>query len=69
MAPKLYGVFENGLAYEYYPGCTLDVTTVADENIWPLVARQLAKMHKVELDKDVCNFFLFNLSIFLKVYA
>ncbi|CAB3224945.1 unnamed protein product [Arctia plantaginis] len=53
MAPKLYGVFENGLAYEYYPGRTLDVTTVADEDIWPLVARQLAKMHKVELEKDI----------------
>ncbi|XP_075972851.1 ethanolamine kinase 1 [Anticarsia gemmatalis] len=53
LAPKIYGIFENGFAYEYYYGCTLDVNTVIDEKVWPLVAKQMAKMHKVDLGKDV----------------
>lgn len=53
MAPNIYGVFENGLAYQYYPGVTLNIETVLDFKIWPLVARQMAKMHKVELSKEV----------------
>lgn len=54
LAPQIYGIFENGLAYQYYPGNTLDVNTVRDEKIWPLVAKQLAMMHKVQLGKEVC---------------
>lgn len=53
LAPQVYGVFENGLAYQYYPGITLDVESVTNNNIWPLVATQMAKMHRVELGKDV----------------
>ncbi|KAJ8724981.1 hypothetical protein PYW07_015939 [Mythimna separata] len=53
LAPKVYGVFENGLAYQYYPGSTLDVESVTNDNIWPLVATQMAKMHRVQLGRDV----------------
>ncbi|KAJ0179300.1 hypothetical protein K1T71_005012 [Dendrolimus kikuchii] len=53
MAPQVYGVFENGLAYQYYPGNTLNVDSVLDPKVWPLVAQQMAKMHKVELGKEV----------------
>lgn len=53
LAPQVYGIFENGLAYQYYPGVTLNVHTVLNINIWPLVARQMAKMHKVKLAEDV----------------
>lgn len=53
MAPKIYGVFENGLAYQYYPGVTLNPDSVLDMKIWPLVAQQMARMHKVELGKEV----------------
>ncbi|XP_049865022.1 ethanolamine kinase [Pectinophora gossypiella] len=53
LAPKIYGVFVNGLAYQYYPGVTLNPDTVVDAKIWPLVAKQMAKMHKVELGDDV----------------
>lgn len=55
LAPRVYGVFENGLAYQYYPGVTLTVDTVVDDTIWPLVAKQMAKMHKVELNRQVCK--------------
>lgn len=53
LAPEIYGVFKNGLAYEYYPGITLTVDSVADVKIAALVAKQMAKMHKVELNTDV----------------
>lgn len=54
LAPQVYGIFENGLAYQYYPGVTLNVESVTNDNIWPLVATQMAKMHKVQLGKEVC---------------
>lgn len=53
LAPKLYAVFENGLIYQYFPGDTLNIETVLDIKIWPLVAKQMAKMHRVELGKEV----------------
>ncbi|KAG6439749.1 hypothetical protein O3G_MSEX001045, partial [Manduca sexta] len=46
LAPKVYGVFENGLAYQYYPGVTLKPDSVIEHKIWPLVAKQMGKMHK-----------------------
>ncbi|CAH2091913.1 unnamed protein product [Euphydryas editha] len=55
LAPKIYGVFKNGLAYEYCPGVTLTPDTVTDANISSLVAKQMAKMHKVQLGKEVSN--------------
>lgn len=63
LAPKIYAIFENGLAYQYYPGQTLDVETVTNDNIWPLVATQMAKMHKVQLGRDVCIFYNCQLAI------
>lgn len=62
LAPQVYGVFENGLAYQYYPGNTLNVDSVLDPKIWPLVAQQMAKMHKVELGEEVrTSFYLLQL--------
>ncbi|XP_047545921.1 ethanolamine kinase [Vanessa atalanta] len=53
LAPQIYGVFKNGLAYEYYPGVTLSPNTVIDSKISGLVAKQMAKMHKIELGKEI----------------
>ncbi|XP_063706874.1 ethanolamine kinase [Culicoides brevitarsis] len=50
-APRLYATFCNGLAYEYVPGRTLNVDTVTNPEIWPLVARQMARMHKINLEE------------------
>lgn len=55
LAPKIYGVFKNGLVYEYYPGVTLNTETVTDTKISTLVARQMAKMHKVQLGPEVSS--------------
>ncbi|CAG9090725.1 unnamed protein product [Plutella xylostella] len=53
LAPMVYGVFENGLAYQYYPGSTLNIDSVLDPAIWPLVACQMAKMHNVSLGSEI----------------
>lgn len=48
-APTLYGVFRNGLAYEYVPGVTLTTETVGSPAVWPLVARHMAEMHRLAI--------------------
>ncbi|CAH0717217.1 unnamed protein product, partial [Brenthis ino] len=53
LAPKIYGVFKNGLSYEYYPGVTLNPDTATEPKIFQLVAQQMAKMHKVELGDEI----------------
>lgn len=50
-APRLYGIFLNGLAYEFIPGVTLSPTSVIDDKIWPLIARHMAKMHRLNIAK------------------
>ncbi|XP_059482907.1 ethanolamine kinase [Neocloeon triangulifer] len=47
-APRLYATFENGLAYEYVPGVTLNTDTCRSLSIYPLVASMLARMHRLE---------------------
>lgn len=49
MAPRLYASFQNGLAYEYVPGRTLDTETVIQPEIYKLVAKRMARMHKVNI--------------------
>lgn len=46
MAPDLYATFKNGLAYKYVPGHTLNVNTVIEPNIYRLVAKRMAQLHK-----------------------
>ncbi|XP_072941683.1 ethanolamine kinase [Epargyreus clarus] len=53
LAPNVYGVFKNGLVYQYYPGVTLTVESVKDKKLSTLVATQMAKMHKVQLGHDI----------------
>lgn len=55
LAPKLYATFNNGLVYEFVPGSTLNSTLVYDSNIWPLVARNMAKMHKLPKHLIPCD--------------
>lgn len=49
-APCLYAIFRNGLAYEYVPGVTLTSDTVAEPQVWSLIARHMAEMHKIQID-------------------
>lgn len=52
-APSLYATFQNGLAYEYVAGVTLNPKSVIDPRVWKLVARRMAEMHRVECDFNV----------------
>lgn len=49
LAPNLYATFENGLSYEFVPGCTLNENSVKEPRICKLVAQKMAKLHKVKL--------------------
>jgi len=46
-APSLYATFENGMVYEYIHGKELNIHSCRDISVYPLVARMLAKMHKL----------------------
>ena len=45
---ELHASFKNGLAYQFLPGTTLDLETVVDPYIYPLIARACAKMHSIK---------------------
>lgn len=47
---SLYATFNNGLAYEFLRGDILTIETVRQPVIYALVAKQMAKMHKLKLD-------------------
>lgn len=47
LAPRLYATFENGLAYEFVPGCTLSCETVIVPKLYHLIAEKMANLHKV----------------------
>ena len=52
---ELYASFKNGLAYQFLPGATLDLETVVDPCIYPLIARACAKMHSIKCKgKSLC---------------
>ncbi|KAJ8668303.1 hypothetical protein QAD02_009966 [Eretmocerus hayati] len=42
---SIYATFENGLAYEYVEGDTLDTRSVRKPEVYTLVAKRLAEMH------------------------
>ncbi|CAL1541322.1 unnamed protein product [Lymnaea stagnalis] len=46
-APPIYCVFDNGMAYGYFPGKTLDKQTVREPNIQKLIAEELVRLHSV----------------------
>jgi len=52
LAPELYATFQNGLVYEFVPGVTLNTTTVCDPKVWRLVAKNMARMHKLPLTAE-----------------
>ncbi|XP_065344692.1 ethanolamine kinase [Cloeon dipterum] len=47
-APRVYATFENGLAYEFVPGVTLNTESCHSSLVFPLVATMMAKMHRLE---------------------
>lgn len=54
-APSLFATFENGLVYEFVPGITLNTNNVLQPEVWHLVARRMAEMHRVVNDGQLCS--------------
>lgn len=46
LGPKVYASFVNGIVYQYLPGRILSQQYLYSEQIYPLVAQQVAKLHK-----------------------
>lgn len=53
-APSLYATFQNGLAYEFVPGVTLNRDNVLEPELWTLVARRMADMHRMVQQPGHC---------------
>jgi len=49
---QLYAIFKNGIAYEYQSGSTLTVQSICDPEVFPALAKAIAKMHSVKEDLD-----------------
>ncbi|XP_077994783.1 ethanolamine kinase 1-like [Glandiceps talaboti] len=45
---ELYCIFNNGLCYQFMPGKILDPELVRADNVYPLIARKMAKMHLIK---------------------
>lgn len=55
----IYATFNNGLAYQFLEGDVLTVETVREPEVYRLVAKRLAQMHRLdpnhpEINKDPC---------------
>lgn len=48
-APDIYATFNNGMAYKYIKGETLTTTTVRDPNVYRLVAKTMARFHRLDV--------------------
>lgn len=51
-APTLFATFDNGMVYEYIHGKELDINLCRDIALYPLVAKMLAKVHKLRYTDD-----------------
>lgn len=49
-APDIYATFDNGMAYKYIRGETLSTVTVRDSNVYKLVAKAVARLHKLDIN-------------------
>ena len=49
---SIYATFNNGLAYQFIEGTTLTTETVRNPNVYTLIAKRMAQMHKLKPDSD-----------------
>lgn len=51
-APDVYATFDNGMVYKYIKGETLTTTTVRDPSVYRLVAKAMARFHRLD---NICS--------------
>lgn len=56
---SIYATFNNGLAYQFIEGNILTIETVRNSDIYVLVAKRMAQMHRlkpddIEMPKNAC---------------
>ncbi|CAB4064906.1 ETNK [Lepeophtheirus salmonis] len=52
LSAPVYAIYGNGFAYGYSPGVTLNMDSVKDPNIYPLLAKKLSLFHKINLNPE-----------------
>eukprot|EP01095_Lingulamoeba_sp_RSL-Kostka_P014384 TRINITY_DN6255_c0_g1_i1.p1 TRINITY_DN6255_c0_g1~~TRINITY_DN6255_c0_g1_i1.p1 ORF type:complete len:352 (+),score=77.35 TRINITY_DN6255_c0_g1_i1:45-1100(+) len=52
ISSKLYTRFNNGIIVEFIEGRNLEPSTIKEEKIFKLIAKQLAELHKLEMVDD-----------------
>jgi len=52
LGSHLLGVFSNGICYQYLPGHHITREMVASKEVFPLIARKMAKMHLIQTKKE-----------------
>merc|ERR1711971_1445703 len=55
LGANIVAEFENGIAYDYIEGRTISQNDLFSSEIWPLVARKLAKFHKIPINNNSQN--------------
>ena len=51
LGSHLLGVFSNGICYQYVPGHQITREIVSSKEVFPLIARKMAKMHLIQIKK------------------
>ena len=55
LGAKIIAEFENGIAYEFIEGRPISQNDLMSSDIWPLIARKLAKVHQIPIDNSGQN--------------
>jgi len=55
LGSQLLGAFNNGLCYQFQPGQSITRDMVASIQIFPLIARKMAKMHLIKIEHKKKN--------------
>lgn len=50
LGSQVYAAFVNGICYQYFPGKPITEEMMSSEMIFPLIARKLAKIHKIPIE-------------------
>ena len=52
LGANIVAEFENGIAYDFIEGRTIGQNDLMSSQIWPLIARKLAKLHKIPMENS-----------------
>ncbi|XP_071840201.1 ethanolamine kinase 1-like [Apostichopus japonicus] len=48
LGPKLHATFKNGISYGYMPGSILSTESVRSDELYPIIAKEMARLHTLK---------------------